>query len=332
MWPPVEIWTKTKTNQDVQTKTILVSEFQKMTKPDHFCLKWNDFSDHLHTTFTGLLSSSQTPLFSDVTLACDDGKQLLAHRLVLAGCSSVLKSILTSTAAPNNQHCPLLYLRGVSKEDLTALLTFMYQGEVSLPQEQLNSFLAVAEDLQVKGLVENSKPGKASLDAKCYSKLSHRSNEVVTAPQHKKVRVNPEKNDSCGIRETSVKFEHPTFTNVMETNSASHVLEPDPYSKYAIAKVDDEGYDNLDSYGDGDLIQDHLSASTPSFSERTWPDGRTEWTCSLCAKVFHHPGSTSQHIAVHQGRTTCNECGKIFNRVSDMRTHCRNVHQIYDLQ
>jgi len=127
----------------------------------------------------------------------------------------------------------------------------------------------------------------------------------------------------------AVKAERPTVS--YEVGSTSNSLEADPCSRYAVSKVD-EGYSNLDNYGDGDVFQDNLAALTPSFTEKTWPDGRTEWSCSLCGKVFHHPGSTSQHIAVHQGRTTCSECGKVFNRVSDMRTHCKNVHQLFDIQ
>jgi hypothetical protein len=40
--------------------------------------------------------------------------------------------------------------------DLQAVLNFMYHGEVNVAQEELNSFLAVAEDLKVKGLTQNS--------------------------------------------------------------------------------------------------------------------------------------------------------------------------------
>ena len=48
-----------------------------------------------------------------------------------------------------HQH-PLLYLKGVKHKELVAVLNFMYQGEVNVAQEELNSFLAVAEDLRVK--------------------------------------------------------------------------------------------------------------------------------------------------------------------------------------
>jgi len=36
------------------------------------------------------------------------------------------------------------------------VLNFMYMGEVNVAQEELNSFLAVAEDLRVKGLTQNN--------------------------------------------------------------------------------------------------------------------------------------------------------------------------------
>jgi len=38
---------------------------------------------------------------------------------------------------------------------MQAVLNFMYHGEVNVAQEELNSFLSVAEDLQVKGLTQS---------------------------------------------------------------------------------------------------------------------------------------------------------------------------------
>ena len=53
-----------------------------------------------------------------------------------------------------HQH-PLLYLKGVDFPSLQSVLNFMYHGEVNIAQEELNSFLSVAEDLQVKGLTQS---------------------------------------------------------------------------------------------------------------------------------------------------------------------------------
>ena len=46
-------------------------------------------------------------------------------------------------------------MRGVSPEDLLALLDFMYHGEASVYETDLERFIDVAEDLQVRGLLIN---------------------------------------------------------------------------------------------------------------------------------------------------------------------------------
>ena len=51
-----------------------------------------------------------------------------------------------------SHHHPLLYLRGVASQDMAALLDFMYHGETNVAEADLERFLAVAEDLEVRGL------------------------------------------------------------------------------------------------------------------------------------------------------------------------------------
>ena len=50
-----------------------------------------------------------------------------------------------------HQH-PFLYLKDVKYKELLSVINFMYLGEVSVAQDELNSFLNIAEDLRVKGL------------------------------------------------------------------------------------------------------------------------------------------------------------------------------------
>ena len=89
--------------------------------------------------------------FFDVTLACDD-EQLQAHKVILSACSPFFRTVLRR----NRHEHPLLYLKGVKYADLVSVLNFMYHGEVNVAQEELNSFLAVAEDLKVKGLTQGN--------------------------------------------------------------------------------------------------------------------------------------------------------------------------------
>lgn len=60
------------------------------------------------------------------------------------------------------QH-PVVILKDVRYEDVLALLSFMYQGEVFITQDQLSSFLETAELLQVRGLTGAVSPVKESV-------------------------------------------------------------------------------------------------------------------------------------------------------------------------
>ena len=49
-------------------------------------------------------------------------------------------------------------MRGLNSEILTAMVDFLYVGEVNVCQENLDSFLALAEELKLKGLTGTSAP------------------------------------------------------------------------------------------------------------------------------------------------------------------------------
>lgn len=134
-----------------------------MGSSEKFCLRWNDFETNISAAFRELREEKD---FFDVTLACDDS-QIQAHKVILSACSPFFRQVLRKNP---HQH-PLLYLKGVKYKELLSVLNFMYMGEVNVAQEELNSFLAVAEDLRVKGLTQNnseagdktkSEPGKST--------------------------------------------------------------------------------------------------------------------------------------------------------------------------
>lgn len=83
------------------------------------------------------------------------GVTFKAHKLILAACSKHLADLFET--APLHQNL-LVILDGTSAANMSALLEFMYKGEVHVSQDALSSFLKAAECLQVKGLsIEHEK-------------------------------------------------------------------------------------------------------------------------------------------------------------------------------
>ena len=113
---------------------------------DYFFLKWNDFQSTVSQSFNILRQEEE---FYDVTLVSEDEVQLFAHKLVLSACSSFFKNILKK----NVHQSPLIYLSGISSNNMKKVLDYIYCGEVQLLYEQVDSFLEVAKELKISGLL-----------------------------------------------------------------------------------------------------------------------------------------------------------------------------------
>ena len=115
---------------------------------EKLCLKWNDFQGLVQVSFGDLRTDTD---FTDVTLACED-QSINAHKVVLSACSPFFQKLLKTHSHPQ----PLIYMKGLKASSLTAIIDFLYLGEANVFQEELDSFLALAEELQLKGLEGNS--------------------------------------------------------------------------------------------------------------------------------------------------------------------------------
>jgi len=109
-------------------------------------LKWKEYESNIRDAFFNLKEEKD---FSDVTLVCGDG-QVEAHKVILSACSPFFQRILKQ----NSHTHPLIYLKGVKFTDLEAIMQFMYLGEVDVVSANLDTFLDVGKELEVKGLIE----------------------------------------------------------------------------------------------------------------------------------------------------------------------------------
>jgi len=194
-----------------------------MAGADQFCLRWNEFQSKVSNAFKELREEKE---FFDVTLACGDG-QVEAHKVILSACSPFFRDILRRNP---HQH-PLLYLKGVKFHEMVSLLDFMYQGEVNVGQNELSSFLSVAEELKVKGLTQNnaSEPEDASnVKKEIQRRHSRELPEEEPFPPSKKQRLVGDPNSkSFDVEESSYNNEMVNETDdALETNTSS--IKPEP--------------------------------------------------------------------------------------------------------
>lgn len=180
--------------------------FGTMGSSSQYCLRWNNHRNNLLAAFDQLLHHEA---FTDVTLACEDGRTLHAHRLVLAACSSYFQSLFVNAHTSNH---PIVVLKDVKVCDMRALLEYMYRGEVNVEHDALQGLLRVAESLKVKGLVEElgsdapsrrppspletSRPPPPSVDSRNHPDMPRSRQEPptsvapppLTVPTHDQVR------------------------------------------------------------------------------------------------------------------------------------------------
>ena len=131
----------------------LVPIFKVMSSTEKLCLQWNDFKENIISSCSDLREDKE---LTDVTLACEDGQQIEAHKVILASSSPFFMELLKKNKHPH----PLVYMRGVSSESLIAIIDFLYHGEANILNDNIDPFLALAEELRLKGLSRGAADGQ----------------------------------------------------------------------------------------------------------------------------------------------------------------------------
>ena len=105
-------------------------------------MKWENFQQHVQSSWKDFRTETE---FADVTLACADGFEVQAHRMILAKATHFFENILVNHKQPN----PLIYMHGVGPVLVEALLDFIYFGVTKVGLSNINAFLALTRDIQL---------------------------------------------------------------------------------------------------------------------------------------------------------------------------------------
>merc|ERR1712129_399373 len=260
------------------------------------CLKWNDFQENAISAFGTLREDRE---FADVTLACEDGQHVEAHKVILASASPFFLDLLRRNKHPH----PLIYMRGMKSEDLVAIVDFLYHGEASIYQESLDSFLAVAEELRLKGLSGNQ---PSQEEESGVQKIPNKQLKGV----EKKEQVKQYDHDEAQV---------PVYSK-LETYSQSplegSVAVVDPYTVAADLQDLDEQINSMME------VSENLVGGSGIHGNRK------ARVCKVCGKEGHQANIKAHIEANHLTGPShpCNICGKTSRSRHGLRLHKTKEH------
>ena len=299
-------------------------------------LTWDQFQKNNAGHFKEVQSSRD---FTDVTLVTEDGITTESHRIILTAGSQFFQRIFGGLNEPMRSHThPLIYLKGVKSEQLGLLLDFLYCGATSVPQDSVQSFLELASNLGVKGLM--SEPEKGDEEDTDGSIEVDNLNENIK----KEFRISKDPGDQLGElisnqgEELSCNF--CDLTSMDKKSMKKHMkvhLQTDRSKPTGWGKQRSKVWESF-----------------------TRSENGSEASCNVCGKIFQCSGGSTSNLANHienkhnedkirtnkrrskvwqsftraeSGESaSCDLCGKTFNCVSgttsNLANHLRKKHDI----
>jgi len=316
-----------------------------------YSLESLNFATNLSASLTSLLNGS---FLCDITLVCDDG-QLSAHKVILAASSSFFSSVFQLN--PHNH--PLMYLRGVKTEQMQSVLQFLYAGSTAMKEEEVSSFLSVAADLKIVGLMGNAEEQQLVLDAQnlvgVLPSVENDRKSIIPAskqeyiPDESSIENNPElvekkvfitkqptSSEKVPILQTKVQLQSPiktsgknqTVSAVLENRpNISMISNPNPVETHMSPKV-------VASPTKKPIRQQRINVANPNGNRRILtipPQTRRSIPvpsifCPICQTTDRKSSTIKMHMESKR-EVQCKACtlyfGNCFSLGKHMKGRCR---------
>ena len=231
-------------------------------------------------------------------MVCDDGQQMEAHKVILASSSPFFEKILQKSKHPH----PLIYLKGFQSKDFASILDFLYFGEANVCQEDLDSFLTIAEEIKLKG-------------------LTGQNSSYVSEEQ-----------DKPGHSEPAI-MEKKLFTTSTNGKTKSTTLDADTSDKFSKDLV------VQDQYGITLLALDEKVKSMMEKGQKMIPNGAkdkngaplqaTTFICKVCGKegLWNRIRNHIESNHLEGVSIPCEYCGKICPSRNSLSIHKSRFHK-----
>lgn len=272
-------------------------------------LKWNNFQSNISETFSFLRREEK---FLDVCLVSEDLVQVSAHQVILCAGSNYFRSVLS--LAQDKHHNPLLCLQGVQGQDLQAVLDYIYQGEVQVPETDLESFLSLAQRLQLGGLSNTDRPPS-------YQDFPPSENKSVKNEIQKKETST--KSSKKKLKKKKLPFSQMTVKNEIQNKETSTKSSP--------KKVEERKaiISTAEATKDISTVDDNISELEDNILKNFGIKDNGMYYCLHCDKENRHRGHMKAHVESHiEGLSfPCEKCGKIFRSRNSRQSHNSQTHR-----
>ena len=193
-------------------------------------------------------------------------------------------------------------------QHLAVLLKYMYEGQVSVQEDQLVSLLASAKALGIKGLSEvEEKNEPASRDPSPRKRMRKQDNNInmIATPPPPIEEIFSVGDDDDEIVEVEPRLE-PEGGGVMEA-----------YEEHENFAAQNEEL-NSEYYCEGDETMGSIEGSDIGLP------------CPYCPKVFVSNWHLKRHVLTHtkENRFQCSVCQKDFSRNDNLKSHMKTIHGV----
>ena len=195
----------------------------------------------------------------------------------------------------------MIYMRGLKAKDLVAIVDFIYHGEASVFQEDLDGFLALAEELQLKGLASSHNEYPEPVGQKSNKQQTPKI-ETYESIFNFQNNIAPHKN----------AFKSDVNKSPLENRKRSDDLVP--------AEAE-----NMIVNADLNNLKVQINSMMEKFADN---NGENKWRCTVCAKVIKFQRHMERHIETHIEGVSypCQLCGVVKRSSNALNIHMTRDH------
>ena len=264
---------------------------------ERYNLKWESYPDHLKDMMLKMMTTSE---FSDVTLICNDRKQIKSHKNILSACSPLFKEMLQIDKGASS----LIYLKGINSSEMELIIQFVYLGEASFPQENMNEFFDVAKSLEIKELCNYA--GNQSDD---FSKTD-KENEFEKS--FNKILSQEPNNFAERFQQILDQEQTKIVENFQQKSNRNQVSNKVGNSNHKCDKCE------------------KVYSDSANLSRHKKTHAGIKYSCDKCGAQFNDNSNLKKHAqTIHDGvKFVCSECGQHFSQKANLMKHMTVIHDM----